>query len=78
MNILTDYGFQFIVERIIKNAYESLNDARENPGSDYHGGHIIAHYEILDIIKTELEVRGENLKDYGLDVNLEEVFLNYR
>ena len=75
---MTDYGFQFIVERIIKNAYESLNDARENPGSDYHGGHIIAHYEILDIIKTELEVRGENLKDYGLDVNLEEVFLNYR
>ena len=75
---MTDYVFQFIVERILKNAYESLNDARENPGSDYHGGHIIAHYEILDIIKTELEVRGENLKDYGLDVNLEEVFLNYR
>ena len=74
---MTDYGFQFIVERIIKNAYESLNDARENPGSDYHGGHIIAHYEILDIIKTELKVRGENLEDYGLDINLEEVFLHY-
>ena len=77
MNILTDYGFRFIVERIIKNAYESLNDARENPGSDYHGGHIIAHYEILDIIKTELEARGENLKDYGSDMNLEKIFLHY-
>ena len=72
---MTDYGFQFIVERIIKNAYESLNDARENPDSDYHGGHIIAHYEILDIIKAELEVREEDLKEYGLDIDLEQVFL---
>lgn len=74
---MTDYGFQFIVERIIKNAYESLNDARENSGSDYHAGHIIAHYEILDIIKTELEVRDEDLKEYGLDMNLEETFLSF-
>ena len=39
--------------------------------------HVIAHYEILDIIKTELQVRGEDLKDYGLDINLEEIFLHY-
>ena len=75
---MTDYGFQFIVERIIKNAYESLNDAKENPSSDYYGGHVIAHYEILDIIRTELMVRDEDLKEYGLDMNLEEVFLKYR
>ncbi|MBQ7014728.1 MAG: transposase [Clostridia bacterium] len=74
---MTDYGFEFIVERIIKNANESLNEAKENPNDEYQNGHIIAHYEILNIIKTELEVRGENLKDYGLDMNLEEVFLHY-
>lgn len=75
---MTDYGFQFIVERIIKNAYDSLKDAKENPDEEYYGGHIIAHYEILDIIKTELKTRDEDLKEYGLDINLEEVFLNYR
>ncbi len=74
---MTDYGFEFIVERIIKNAYESLNGAKENPNDEYQTGHIIAHYEILDIIKTELEVRGENLKDYGLDMDLEGIFLHY-
>lgn len=74
---MTDYGFQFIIERILKNAYESLNDAKENPGSDYYSGHIIAHYEILDIIKTELTVRDEDLKEYGLDIDLEKVFLSY-
>lgn len=74
---MTDYGFQFIVERIIKNAYESLNDVRENPNDEYKTGHIIAHYEILDIIKTELEVRGESLKNYGLDMDLEGIFLHY-
>ena len=58
---MTDYGFQFIIERILKNAYESLNDAKENPGSDYHGGHIIAHYEILDIIKTEVVPKRSDL-----------------
>ena len=75
--MMTDYGFQFIVERIIKNAYDSLNEAKENHNNSYYEGHIIAHYEILDIIKTELKVRGENLEDYGLDINLEEVFLRY-
>ena len=72
---MTDYGFQFIVERIIKNAYESLKDAEENPGVEYYEGHKIAHYEILDIIKAELEVREEDLKEYGLDIDLEQVFL---
>lgn len=72
---MTDYGFQFIIERILKNAYESLKDAEENPGAEYYEGHKIAHYEILDIIKAELEVREEDLKEYGLDIDLEQVFL---
>ena len=72
---MTVYGFQFIIERILKNAYESLKDAEENPGVEYYEGHKIAHYEILDIIKAELEVREEDLKEYGLDIDLEQVFL---
>ena len=72
---MTDYGFQFIVERILKNAYQSLKDAEKNPGVEYYEGHKIAHYEILDIIKAELEVREEDLKEYGLDIDLEQVFL---
>lgn len=34
--MMTDYGFQFIVERIIKNAYDSLNEAKENHNNSYY------------------------------------------
>ena len=33
---MTDYGFQFIVERIIKNANDSLNEAKENHNNSYY------------------------------------------
>ncbi|MBQ7123889.1 MAG: transposase [Oscillospiraceae bacterium] len=72
---MNDLAFQYIVERIIKNAEESIKDARNNPKDEYFIGHKVAHYEILDIIKTELEVRDENLEEYGLNIDLEKNFL---
>ena len=34
-----------------------------------------AYYEVLDVIKSELEAHGHDLKEFGLDVNLEKEFL---
>ena len=31
----------------------------------------VAYYEMLDILKTELYVRDQDLKEFGLDINLE-------
>lgn len=32
----------------------------------------MAYYEMLDILKSELEVRDQDLKELGLDTNLED------
>ena len=34
-------------------------------------GRRLAYYEMLDILRTELDVRGQDLKEFGLDTNLE-------
>ena len=73
--IMTDSAFQFIIERIINNALDSVKEAKDNPGEEFYLGRKMAHYEILDIIKNELEIRDEELGEFGLDFNLEEVFL---
>ncbi|MBQ7874907.1 MAG: transposase [Oscillospiraceae bacterium] len=72
---MTDSAFQFIIERIINNALDSVKEAKDNPGEEFYLGRKMAHYEILDIIKNELEIRDEELGEFGLDFNLEEVFL---
>lgn len=72
---MTKAEYQYIIERILLNAYNSVNECQKNNGQDYYIGHKIAHYEVLDIIKNELVARGESLDEYGLNINLEEIFL---
>ncbi len=35
----------------------------------------MAYYEILDIIKNELKVRDADFKEFGLDIDLENIIL---
>ena len=35
----------------------------------------MAYYEILDTIKNELKVRDADFKEFGLDIDLENVIL---
>ena len=74
-NLMTEAEFQYIIERILLNAYDSINECKKNNHQDYYVGHKIANYEVLDIIKNELIARGENLDEYGLNINLEEFLL---
>ena len=71
---MTEEAIKFIVSRVIDNAFDAAEEAKEN-GDDFYKGRKLAYYEILDTIKNELIVRDADLKEFGLDVNLEEVFL---
>ena len=35
----------------------------------------MAYYKILDIIKNELKVRDADFKEFGLDIDLENIIL---
>lgn len=73
--MMTDAAFQYIIERIINNAFDAVQEKRDNPGDEFYQGRSLAHYEILDIIKNELDIRDEDLKEYGLDFDLEKALL---
>lgn len=66
---------KYIFSRIIKNAKNAFVEAEENKNDDFYKGRKFAYYEILDTIKNELIVREQNLEEFGLDIDLEEVFL---
>lgn len=67
-------SIKFIIARLIDRANESAVEAKELP-DDFNKGRRLAYYEVLDTIKSELQVRNVDLKEYGLDVNLEKTFL---
>ena len=44
---------------------------KENKDDAYCAGRKVAYYEMLDILKTELDIRDQDLKEFGLDIDLE-------
>lgn len=66
---------EYILSRIVKNAKAAIEESKENKNDDFYKGRKFAYYEILDTIKNELIVREQNLEEFGLDIDLEEVFL---
>ncbi|MBR3570720.1 MAG: transposase [Oscillibacter sp.] len=72
---LTADSLRFIIARLIANADESIRESRENRGDLFKSGRSEAYYEMLDTLKSELGVRGEDLAQYGLNVNLEQRYI---
>ena len=66
---------KYIISRIIENANDALSGARSNSSDKFADGRSLAYYEVLDIVKSELDAHGYDLKEFGLDVNLEKEFL---
>ena len=67
---LTVSEYEYILQRVVANAKVNDREAAEKR-SDYNTGYRVACYEILDIIKSELETRGADVKEFGLDFALE-------
>lgn len=73
--MMSEETIQFIISRVIDNANDALREAQENKGDEFYVGKKLAYYEVLDTIKSELLAHDQSLKAFGLDVNLEKVFL---
>ena len=74
-NGLSANSIKYIISRILENANDSRKEDSENKGSEFYDGKSLAYYEVLNTIKNELEVREQDLKEFGLDINLEKSFL---
>lgn len=62
---------KYIIARVIDNA----NDEELKDDSDFSIGKKLAYYEVLDTIKNELIACDQDLKEFGLDINLEGKFI---
>lgn len=63
--MMNDDTIKYIISRIIANA----NDALEGD-DDFAKGKRLAYYETLDTIQNELELKEQDLKDFGLDIDI--------
>lgn len=68
---LTKEGIKFLIARLLDNANEAVEESNKNKEDQFAAGRRLAYYEMLDILKNELDVRDQDLKEFGLDINLE-------
>lgn len=66
---------KYIIAKVIDYANEAREEANQNVDDDFYKGRKFAYYEILDSIKNEIEVRGYDVKEFGLGANLEKEYL---
>ena len=66
---------KYIISRIIERAYEAAEECRQASVDQFEDGRALAYYEVLDIIRSELDAHGYDLNEFGLNVNLEKELL---
>lgn len=73
--MMNESTIKLIISRVIDNAADALEEAKENQNDDFYNGKKLAYYEILDTIKNDLVINEQDLSEFGLDINLEKQFL---
>lgn len=64
---------RYIIESVIKYAYESCEDEKKNPDK-FNSGRALAYWEVLDTIHSRLEICELNPKDFGYKDDWEKPF----
>ena len=64
-----------IVFRLLQNANKVLDAKHKEKNSEYMDGLSDAYYEVLCTIQSELLFAGQDLSEFGLDIDLEKTFL---
>lgn len=70
MKPLSEAALKYIVARLIDNANEALQESKEAPADSFKAGRRLAYYEMLDILQAELDAHDADLKEYGLDFDV--------
>ena len=73
--MMNESTIKFIISRVIENANDALEETKKAKADDFDKGRKLAYYEILDTIKSELEANDADLKEFGLDIDLEKTYL---
>ena len=73
---MTDELFNHIVKRIISSAEDTLDATRAYGDDDeFLRGKRFAYYEVLDTIRNDLFIEGYDLKQCGLDFDIDKKYI---
>lgn len=61
----------YLVERLLDAAEDSSEEMKRNGSDVFAQGKNLAYYEMLDILKSGLDMYDVPLQNYGLDQQLE-------
>lgn len=64
---------KYIIGSVMKYAYESVEDEKEEPTS-FNSGRALAYWEVLDTIYNRLEICEQDPKDFGYSEDWEKPF----
>ena len=73
--MMSESALQYILSRMLDNANDTMKELKNNPKDLFYQGKQLAYYEMIDTIKNELEAHNQDLKEYGLDFDLEDKLL---
>lgn len=64
---MNDNFVKYIVARLSERAFEAKEESEEKKGNDFYDGIKLAYFEVMDILKSEFDANGYDLKEYGLE-----------
>lgn len=73
--LLTKDGMKYMVARLIENAREAAEESKSDRHDLFAAGRSTAYYEMLDILQSELLIAEQDLKEFGLDFDLESTMI---
>ena len=68
---LSKEGMKYLIARLLKNANEAAEESEKERDNDFAAGRRVAYYEMLSILQTELDIMDQDLKEFGLNIDLE-------
>lgn len=73
MSKISEESLKYIIARLVDNANDAVEESNKDRGDAFNQGRRLAYYEMLDILKSELDVRDADLKDLGLDIDVNKI-----
>lgn len=72
---LDEETLKYIIARLVERADEAMQEYINDKDNDFKNRRSLAYYEMLDILRTELDLSEQDLNEFGLDFDLEEKYL---
>lgn len=73
MGKLNEDSLKYIIARLVENANDAVEESEKDKSDAFNQGRRLAYYEMLDILKNELDVRDADLNELGLNFDVNKI-----